>query len=228
MAKQIAAWRVERQERVPSLKRLFSMNWILRGALAALLMLAAPVATLTPAQAQAGDPAVATVQTFYDGLTASMKAGGSTKARAEKLKPEIEQTFDLAGMTALSVGPKWASTAPADQKALIDAFSRYTFANYARNFDSYGGEKFIVDPAVNQRGTDKYLKSTMKPTSGDTVAFNYRLHEVDGKWKIIDVYLAGNISTLAQKRADFGATLDSGGASALVKKLNALTDQMLG
>ena len=208
------------------------MTWILRGALAAFVMLAAPLAALVPApaQAQAGDPAVATVQTFYDGLTAGMKAGGSAKARAEKLKPVIEQTFDLAGMTALSVGPAatWAAITPADQKALIDAFSRYTFANYARNFDSYSGEKFIVDPAVNQRGTDKYLKSTMKPTSGDSVAFNCRLHEVDGKWKIIDVYLAGNISTLAQKRADFGATLASGGAQALVKKLNALADQMLG
>ena len=204
------------------------MNRIVQGVTLALLLLAAPFAALVPARAQGSDPAAATVQTFYDGLTAGMKAGGAAKARADKLKPVIEQTFDLAGMTALSVGPTWSSIAPADQKALIDAFSRYTFANYARNFDSYSGEKFIVDPAVNQRGTDKYLKSTMKPTSGEAIAFNYRLHEVDGKWKIIDVYLAGNISTLAQKRSEFGATLASGGAPALVKKLNALTDQMLG
>ena len=204
------------------------MNRIVQGVALALLLLAAPFAALVPAHAQAGDPAAATVQTFYDGLTAGMKSGGSTKSRAEKLKPVIEATFDLGGMTALSVGPTWSSIAPADQKALVEAFSRYTFANYARNFDSYNGEKFVVDPAVNQRGTDKYLKSTMKPTSGETIAFNYRLHQVDGAWKIIDVYLAGNISTLAQKRSDFAATLAAGGAPALVKKLNALTDQMLG
>ena len=204
------------------------MMRIVQGAVFVLLVLAGGFAALSPVHAQSSDPAMATVQKFYDGLTASMKAGGKAASRAEKLKPVIEETFDLPGMTALSVGPSWASISPADQKALVDAFGRYTFANYARNFDSYSGEKFVVDAAVNQRGADKYLKSTMKPGSGEAVAFNYRLHQVDGNWKIIDVYLAGNISTLAQKRADFGATLSAGGAPALIKKLNALTDQMLG
>jgi len=196
----------------------------------ALLLLAGNLSPLMlrPAAAQAAaDPAAASVQTFYDGLTASMKLGGTPKARYEKLKPVVEQSFDLAGMTALSVGASWSSIADADQKALIAAFGRFTIATYARNFDSYNGEKFTVDPTVNQRGTDKYVKSTMKP-SGDAIAFNYRLHQVDGAWKIIDVYLAGNISTLAQKRSDFGSTLSSGGAQALIKKLNALSDQMLG
>src|SRR4051812_40738545 len=183
-------------------------------------------AGISPLRAQGGDPAAATVQTFYDGLTAAMKAGGTAKTRYEKLKPVVEQTFDLPGMTALSVGPSWASIPAADQKALTEAFSRYTVANYARNFESYNGEKFTVDPAVNQRGNDKYVKSTMK-TPGETVAFNYRLHQVSDGWKIIDVYLAGNISTLAQKRADFAASLSGGGAQGLAKKINALADQML-
>src|SRR3954466_13010910 len=99
-------------------RREFALGFVLIGA------------GISPLHAQGGDPAAATVQTFYDGLTASMKAGGSAKNRFEKLKPVVEQTFDLAGMTALSVGPKWASIPAADQKALTDAFSRYTVANY--------------------------------------------------------------------------------------------------
>jgi len=183
-------------------------------------------ATISPLSAQGADPAAATVQAFYDGLTASMKAGGTAKSRYEKLKPVVEQTFDLPGMTALSIGPSWASIPAADQKELTEAFSRFTIANYARNFESYNGEKFTVDPAVNQRGNDKYVKSAMK-TPGETVAFNYRLHQAGGVWKIIDVYLAGNISTLAQKRADFAASLSGSGAQGLAKKINALADQML-
>ena len=88
------------------------------------------------------------MQGFYDALVASMKSGGTAKSRYDKLKPAVEQAFDLPGMTALSVGPSWSSIAPADQKALIEAFERMTIANYARNFDSYSGEKFTVDPAV--------------------------------------------------------------------------------
>ncbi len=87
-----------------------------------------------------------------------MKSGGTTKSRYDKLKPAIERAFDIPGMTALSVGPSWSSTAPADQKALIDAFERMTIANYARSFDSYDGEKFTVDPTAVDRGSDKLVK----------------------------------------------------------------------
>jgi phospholipid transport system substrate-binding protein len=196
---------------------------ILQGFSLALLLLSAG---MTPAAAQA-DPAAATVQNFYDALVASMKTGGSNKARYDKLKPAVDQAYDLQGSIAASVGPGWSGFSPADQKALTDAFERYTIANYARNFDSYSGEKFTVDPAVIQRGDDKLVKSSLKPGSGDAIAFNYRLHQVGGSWKIIDVYLAGTISQLAQKRSEYAATLAASGPSGLAKRLNALSDQML-
>ena len=82
-------------------------------------------------------------------------------------------------------------------------------------------------PASVARGSDKFVKSTMK-TSSETIAFNYRTHQVGSDWKITDVYLAGNISQMAQKRSDFAATLAASGPSGLAKRINALTDQMLG
>jgi len=205
------------------------MKVILQPVLAVLMLTAAPVMTAVqtlPVQAQAADPAVEQVQGFYDALLASMKSGGTAKSRYEKLKPAVEKAFDLPAMTATAIGPTWASASEADKKTLIDAFSRMTIANYAKNFDSFGGEKFTVEPASIARGTDHFVKSTMK-TSNETIAFNYRTHQVGSDWKITDVYLAGNISQMAQKRSDFAATLASGGASGLAKRINALTDQML-
>ena len=181
---------------------------------------------VTPAQAQAADPAVTQVQGFYDVLVASMKSGGTPKSRYDKLKPAVEKAFDLSAMTAIAVGPNWASYSDADKKALTDAFSRMTIANYAKNFDSYGGEKFLVEPASITRGSDHFVKSSMK-TAKETIAFNYRLHQMGSDWKITDVYLAGNISQMAQKRSDFASTLASGGAQGLIKQINALTDKML-
>jgi len=166
------------------------------------------------------------VQGFYDALLASMKSGGTAKSRYEKLKPAVEKAFDLPAMTATAIGPTWASASEADKKTLIDAFSRMTIANYAKNFDSFGGEKFTVEPASIARGTYHFVKSTMK-TSNETIAFNYRTHQVGSDWKITDVYLAGNISQMAQKRSDFAATLASGGPAGLAKRINALSDQML-
>jgi phospholipid transport system substrate-binding protein len=205
------------------------MNRILKSVSVALMLAAAPAWTALetgPAQAQAADPAVAQVQGFYEVLQASMKSGGSAKSRYEKLKPAVEKAFDLPAMTATAVGPTWASLSDADKKALTDAFSRMTIANYAKSFDSYSGEKFTVDPASVTRGSDHFVKSTMK-TSSETIAFNYRTRQVGSDWKITDVYLAGNISQMAQKRSDFASTLASGGPQALTKRINALADQML-
>jgi len=205
------------------------MNRVLKSLSVALMLTAAPALMAietVPVQAQAADPAVEQVQGFYDALQASMKSGGTAKSRYEKLKPAVEKAFDLPAMTATAVGPAWASASDADKKALVDAFSRMTIANYAKNFDSYGGEKFTVEPASVARGSDHFVKSAMK-TSKESIAFNYRTHQVGSEWKITDVYLAGNISQMAQKRSDFAATLASGGASGLAKRINALTDQML-
>ena len=211
------------------------MNRLLKPLSIMLMLTVAPVLTAIetlPVQAQASqeksaDPAVEQVHGFYDALQASMKSGGTAKSRYEKLKPAVEKAFDLPAMTATAVGPTWATASEADKKALVDAFSRMTIANYAKSFDSYGGEKFTVEPASVARGSDHFVKSAMK-TSKETIAFNYRTHLVGSEWKITDVYLAGNISQMAQKRSDFAATLASGGPAGLAKRINALSDQMLG
>lgn len=189
----------------------------------ALLFAAAPAASAADA-----DPAVATVQGFYDTLLASMKGGKALGAqgRFAKLKPAVDQAFDIGTMIKYSVGESWATMAPADQKALTDAFERMTAAQYAGNFDSFGGEKFVVDPNVQIRGTDRYVSSKLV-TSGDTVTFIYRLRQFGSSWRIIDILLEGNISQLAVYRSDFAATVKAGGAAALVTKINALADKAL-
>jgi phospholipid transport system substrate-binding protein len=206
------------------------MNCFLKNLSLVLALGLAPTALIMkaePVQAQAADPAVEQIQGFYDALTSSMKSGGTAKSRYEKLKPAVEKVFDLQGMTAVAVGTSWATASDADKKALVDAFTRMTVANYAKNFDSYNGEKFTVEPASIVHGSDHFVKSTMK-TSSDTIDFNYRMRQVGSDWKIIDVLLAGNISQMAQKRSDFAATLASSGPQGLAKKMNAITDQMLG
>jgi phospholipid transport system substrate-binding protein len=206
------------------------MNRVLKNLILAAVLAGGPagfVLQIMPVRAQAADPAVEQVQGFYDVLIAAMKSGGTAKSRYEKLEPAVAKAFDLQTMTETAIGPSWATASEADRKALVEAFTRMTVANYAKNFDSYSGEKFTVEPSSIVRGSDHFVKSMMK-TSNDSIAFNYRLHQVGSEWKITDVLLAGNISQMAQKRSDFAATLASSGPQGLTKKMNALTDQMLG
>jgi phospholipid transport system substrate-binding protein len=194
--------------------------------LAAMFLLTAFLASA--ARAEAPDPAVQQVQTFYNALLDSMKHAKELgmKGRYEKLKPVIEQSFDLPDMTRVAVGPSWATMPAAEQQALLVAFERMTVANYASNFNGYNGEKFVVDPVTTTRGTDRVVQSKLI-TKDLTVPFGYRMRQTGGSWKILDIYLNGYISQLAVQRSDFAFTLVSGGASGLAKKLNALTDKLM-
>lgn len=175
------------------------------------------------------DPSARAIQSFYDALVESMKQSrqlGLT-GRFNKLKPVVDQTFDIAAMTQAAVGPRWGAISPADQKALILAFDRMTVANYARNFDGYSGERFVVEPKVVARGDERLVQSRLEVPNDQPVAFNYRMHQVGGSWKVIDVYLNGYVSELATRRSDFSATLAASGSAGLVKQLNALSDKLL-
>ena len=198
-------------------------------ALGAACLLLAIVAVGPPAHAAAADPAARQVEAFDSALIKMMKQGPSLgpSGRAHRLTPALEQSFDMAAMTSVAVGPGWASMSDADRAALVAAFKRYTAASYAHNFASYSGENFAVDPNVIARGPDRIVQTTLTPAHGDPVSLAYRMRATTGSWKVIDVLYQGTISQLSAHRSDFAAAVASGGAKALVAHLDALTDRMM-
>lgn len=177
----------------------------------------------------ASDPAARQIEQFYAALIGNMKSGRElgVQGRYRQLAPVAEDTFDLGGMARLTVGPAWSTMSEADQKAITDAFGRLTFSNYAKNFKNFGGEQFVVDPMVKMRNEDKIIESKLMRPSRSAVPFNYRMHLVGDKWKVIDVYLNGYVSQVALRRADFSSTVASSGAAGLVKKIDELVDRQM-
>jgi phospholipid transport system substrate-binding protein len=176
------------------------------------------------AVAQAPDPARSTIETLQNGLLTIMRAGPSTgqSGRARLIAPIIDGAFDLPLMTRLAVGPAWTGFTEQNQAGLVAAFRALTIAEYAKNFDSYSGERFITTPEVETRGGDKFVRTTLVVPGGESEALNYRLRQSGGQWKIIDVYYRNSVSQLATRRSDFARVLASGGAPALIAHLNQL------
>lgn len=178
--------------------------------------------------ARAAEPA-ATVDGFYDVLLSVMKDGtklGFT-GRRDKLAPVIRQAFDLPLMTRLMVGPQWQSFTAAEQQQLITAFSDFSIANYASQFDDYSGESFVVDPkSVPAPGDDVIVRSKLVQPSDKPVQLDYLLRKAQGKWRIIDVYLSGTVSQLAARRSEFSSVLRRDGVSGLVSVLKEKTTQL--
>lgn len=186
------------------------------------LLLGASAAVAAP------DPAAAQIERLDNALLDAMKSGktvGITE-RSRKLAPVIESVFDLRAMTAFAVGPAWAGFSADQRQATIAAFTRLTIASYASNFHSFSGERFEIDPTVVPRGSEKIVQTHLQTPQKAPVSLVYRMHQVDGSWRIIDVYY-GAVSQLSIRRSDFAAPIGSGGAPELIAHLNSLTSDLL-
>ena len=193
---------------------------------AALIGAAVPAAAI----AQAADPAAAQIDGFDNALLGVMKQASSlgVQGRYRSLEPVMARTFDLPTMARFAVGTKWTSASAADQASLTKAFSRLAVAFFAKNFDSYDGQSFTIDPKVDTRGPDKLVRTQIVSPHDKAEDLTYRMRlSTDGRWKVIDVYYKSSISQLAVWRSDFTSALNSGGAPALIGKINALADKQL-
>ncbi len=164
----------------------------------------------------------ATIDAFDQALLDVMKNADKLgyQGRYDTLTPVIEKTYDLPLMAQISVGPlQWRTLAPAQQSAIIDAFRKLSIATYASRFDGFGGEHFEIT-GQSPTGEDQIVDTRMIRPNDDPVDLNYRLRKTGDNWKIIDVFLSGTISQLANYRSEFAATLRDKGPEGLIPLIN--------
>ena len=195
-----------------------------RSLLAAGAAVALSLSAAADARAAAGP--TATLTTFYDTLLSVMKEGQQLgfEGRQQKLAPAIARAFDLSLMTRLVVGLQWPGLSPETQKQLVAAFADFSIATYASQFDDFSGERFEVEPkAAPAPGGDVIVQTKLVQSSGDPVQLNYLLRQEQGDWRIIDIFLEGTISQLAERRSAFSAVLRDQGAPGLISLLREKT-----
>jgi phospholipid transport system substrate-binding protein len=186
------------------------------------------IVTLGSSGAGAQDAASATavVERFHGALIDNMKNGKTLgfEGRRAKLDPIAKETFDMTSMARISTGGSWQKMSEAERNDVVAAFTDWTIASYAGNFSAWDGETFVTKDQSKADGKGNIMVNTkLNPKGIPSVAFNYRLHQVDGKWKVFDIYLDGAISQLAMRRAEFAAVLARGSAAELVSHMHKLT-----
>ena len=171
---------------------------------------AAVFAVFTTQQAFAAD-AKSTIDGFDNALLDVMKNADKLgyKGRYDRIAPVIVKTYDLPLMARISVGPEWSTLTPDQQAKITEAFKSLSIATFASRFDGYGGESFQIT-GESPANADDIVDTKMLRPNDDAVDLNYRLRKTGDDWKIIDVYLSGTISQLANYRSEFSTTLRSG------------------
>ncbi len=181
---------------------------------------------LVASVARADDPAPArVVDQLHAGLLHVMKEAEALgfEGRYEQLTPVLEQCFDISFMAQKSVGRYWRTASEEERARLLGTFHRYLISNYAGRFTGYSGQQFETlgdEPAL--RNTVLVRTQIVDPDD-DPVLLDYRLREVGGGWKIIDVYWNGTVSELALRRSEYSTVIQRDGMDGL---LSALDDKI--
>ena len=186
---------------------------------------AQPVPVPAAAQPLQHGPASAVIDQFDATLLGVMKQADQLgyAGRAKTLQPAIEKAFNLPLMTRIIVGSTWNDWTDSQRSQIVDAFSKFVIATYARRFDGYGGEDFITDGEKPAASGGTLVTTRLMRPKDPPVTLNYLMRNGDAGPQIVDVFLTGTISELATRRSEFSAVLQQGGYQALLTALENKT-----
>jgi phospholipid transport system substrate-binding protein len=181
----------------------------------------------TPRHGSAADTPAAAVNKLHEVLLANMKDAAALEfeGRRERLAPVVQDEFDLETMARVSTGGAWRNMSEDERAGVIDAFTEWTIANYASQFDGFDGERFELTSEADA-GRGNIMVNTEIQTKTETVALNYRLRQSGGHWRIIDIYMDGAVSQLAMRRGEFAAVLGKGDVGQLIDHMRAMASKL--
>jgi phospholipid transport system substrate-binding protein len=146
-----------------------------------------------------------------------LKAESKRNERRAKLKEVISQRFDFPEMAKRSLGSEWRRRSPAEQKEFVKLFTELLEQAYLDKIESYNGEK-VQYLREQEDNNSAEVATKIVDNKGREFSVNYRLHNINGDWKVYDVVIE-DISLVNNYRAQFNRVLAKGTFEELLTRM---------
>jgi phospholipid transport system substrate-binding protein len=190
-------------------------TWILLPIIAVLLLVSGGLA------ANAGEPTEAIRGAVNQGVEILKNAKlDNQKQRLQvidQLREIVYPLFDFNEMAMRSLGAYWRRLNPQQRKEFVTTFTDLLEKTYADQIDLYHGQQVVYN-GERLDGGYAQVDSRIVDKNGQSYSVVYRLHKVDGKWKIYDV-LAENISVINNYRSQFNRVIANSSFDELLKRM---------
>ena len=171
--------------------------------------------------ANAGEPTEAIRGAVNQGVEILKNAKlDNKKQRSEvidRLRQIVFPLFDFNEMAMRSLGPQWRRINPEQRKEFVATFTKLLEKTYADQIDIYNGQQ-VIYTGESVDGDYAQVDSRIIDKDGQTYSVTYRLHKVDGSWKIYDV-VAENISLVNNYRSQFTRVIAKSSFEELLKTM---------
>jgi phospholipid transport system substrate-binding protein len=175
--------------------------------------------TLMPLRGYAGEPSIqlsTTVTEFVNILANTPVSELRTSGLPRRALDLVFSRFDFSEMTKRALARHWIGLSPAEQREFVSAFTQRLLVAYGRTVRASGDERIKFEDEVID-GNDARVK-TKVVSNGDELAIDYRLHAVDGQWKVYDMVI-DNISIVDNYRAQFDRVIARSSIKDLLQKM---------
>jgi len=188
-------------------------------AAATLLMLCAVGVPTGAASAAEPSSASAMIQATVDEVLVILK---DPKLDAAARRSRIEQLagshFHFETVSKYVVTRYWKSFSDTEKAEFIEVFKTFLSRTYGDRIERYQDEKVKIVGERPEGRSDVVVMTRIVGGTYDDAEVNYRLREIDGAWRVIDVKIEG-ISLVMNYRDQFKSFLSRGGAAALLEAL---------
>ncbi len=135
----------------------------------------------------------------------------SQEQREKEFKKLLSDSFDMETIGRFALGRYWRTASPAQQKEYLKLFKQMVVEVYASRFSEYGGQKLEIKSARAEGKSDVLVTSIIKGGEPE-VRLDWRVRYKNGRYKVIDVVVAG-VSMALTQRSDFSSVIQRGGGS---------------
>ncbi len=157
-----------------------------------------------PFAARAGD-ATEQLRATIDGFVAIINSTPISELVAhglpERARILVFARFDFSEMARRSLGSHWGALNGGEQGEFVEGLSQRLLASYGRTVRSDNGDNIQFKNEVREGDLVKVTTQVVSG-SGEELPIDYRLHDVDGQWKVYDVVI-DHVSLVNNYRAQF-------------------------
>lgn len=143
----------------------------------------------------------------------------------EEFKALVRQGFDLDLIGRFALGGAWRSASPEQQKEYQQLFATWVLDSYARRLGAYKGETFGILGSQSIADTDALVDTEIKRPDGAPLKAGWRVREIGGQLKIIDVMVEG-VSMALTQRQEFASVVQRQGLDGLIQELRTRVDNL--
>ncbi|MDR2054334.1 MAG: ABC transporter substrate-binding protein [Desulfovibrio sp.] len=135
----------------------------------------------------------------------------------QQIEEEVLHIFDFTEFSFRTVGQRWRTFTPDQQKRFSDAFADLLISTYVNKIDGYNGEQ--VDYAGEISSGDKVeVRTVITMKDGKKIPVAYRMLPKGDAWRVYDV-LIENVSLVKNYRAQFQDILNKDAPDRLIERI---------